>query len=112
MIELFKLTCARTASISCDGYPSHCSRPLFIFRIRHPLVYVVSMTVIEAGSTVLESFLDLSFITLLYISNLTTRSFPSVVGLAGCLNYLMSNFILGGIPELTILYVIGNFVCI
>ena len=110
-MEPFKATCVCTDAIFCDGYPSHCSRLVFTVQIRHPLVDVVSMTVIESGYPVLESFLDLSLIPLIFISKITTRAFPSGFGLAGILNYLVSNFIPDGILELAILYVIGNLVC-
>ena len=69
------------------------------------------MTVIEAGYPVLESFLELLLIPLIFISNINTRACPSGVGIAGRLNYSMSKFIPSGIPELVILYVIGNLVC-
>ena len=68
------------------------------------------MTVVEAGSPLLEKCPDLFLIPLLSIYNLNTRACTSVVGFYGCLKYLVLNFIPGGIPEEDILYVIRNLV--
>ena len=95
-----KVTLACNDAIFCYGYPSHCSCPIFTVRIRHLLVDGVSMTVIEAGSPVVESLLEILLIPLIFVSNFTTRACPSGVGLAGYLKHLVSNCILGGISEL------------
>ena len=66
------------------------------------------MTIIETGSPVLELFPELLLISPLFLSNLTTRSCPSVIGIVGHLNSLVYNFIPVGIPEFASLYVIIN----
>ena len=46
-------------------------------------MYVVSMTDIEEGCPILESFLELSLIPLLFLSKIATRAFPSGFAHAG-----------------------------